>query len=373
MPLFRGAKRWLIMITGLLMSSILLVACGENSPSILNPAGPVASSESGVFYVILIIATIIFVGVEGILIFSIFKYRERPGMPTPPQMHGSMKVEIIWTVLPAIILFVVLGYTIKGLFEVATPPANERSMEVVAYGHQWWWEFYYPEYNITTADSLVVPANTVIHVKLYSDNVIHSFWVPALTGKVDVVPGHDNERWFKADQANKTYLGICAEYCGTQHANMRFDVVTNTPDNFMTWAHTQQQSAVVPARGSLEEKGQQLFQQQCTACHGIVGVNVKQEQRASDPRKNCDALTAGVAQGCWTGPNLTHFGSRKLIAGGVLENNADQCQPGSDLKNCNLAKWLRDPQQVKPGNAMNVGQLTEEQITQLVAYLESLK
>src|SRR6266700_1038998 len=221
MPLFRGTKRWLILVTGMLLSSILLAACGENSPSILSPAGPVASSESGVFYAILIIATIVFVAVEGVLIFSIIRFRERLGASTPKQLHGNTKIEMIWTIVPAIILFIVLGYTIRGLFEVATPPNDpgQKSITVTAFAHQWWWEFYYPEYNITTADSLVVPVNTVVNVNLYSNNVIHSFWVPQLTGKTDVIPGHNNERWFKADVPNKTYIGICAEYCGTQHAN----------------------------------------------------------------------------------------------------------------------------------------------------------
>src|SRR5581483_10120932 len=123
MPLFRGAKRWLILLPVMLLSSILLVACGEGSPSILNPEGPVANSESGVFYAILIIATIVFVAVEGILIFSIIRFRERPGDTTRPrQLHGNTKVEVAWTVIPALILFIVLGYTIRGLFEVATPP-----------------------------------------------------------------------------------------------------------------------------------------------------------------------------------------------------------------------------------------------------------
>jgi cytochrome c oxidase subunit 2 len=278
---------------------------------------------------------------------------------------------MLWTVIPALVLFIVLGYTIRGLFEVATPPANEKPMQVTAFAHQWWWEFYYPEYNITTADSLVVPVNTVVNVKLYSNNVIHSFWVPELTGKTDVVPGHDNYRWFKAEVPNKTYVGICAEYCGTQHANMRFIVVVNDQNDFLTWAHTQQQAAVTPAAGSIEAKGAQVFKDAgCQACHGIVGVDLKQ---AANPSPTCDPASAGPEQGCYIGPNLTHFGSRNEIAGGVLENNVAQCQDLNNLKDCNLAKWLHDPQGIKPGNDMSIGTLTNEQVQQLVAYLESLK
>lgn len=371
MPVFRRAKHWLILVTCLLLSSILLAACGENSPSILNTAGPVAKSEGGVFYAILVIATIVFVLVEGILIYSIIRYRERPGAPTPKQLHGNTKIEVLWTVVPAIILFIVLGYTIRGLFEVATPPATGPTVDVVAFGHQWWWEFYYPAYNITTADSLVIPANTTVRVKLYSNNVIHSFWIPELTGKTDVVPGRINEKWFKADYANKTYVGLCAEYCGTQHANMRFNVVSDTSDNFLSWVHTQQAAAATASSGSLAAKGAEVFKTAgCTACHGIVGTNLK---GAVDPTQKCDDPKSGPNEGCYVGPNLTHFGSRNLIAGGVLENNVDQCQSSSNLQNCNLAKWLKDPQGIKPGNDMQIGALTNEQISQLVAYLESLK
>ncbi|QBD81204.1 cytochrome c oxidase subunit II [Ktedonosporobacter rubrisoli] len=365
MPLFRGAKRWMILVTGLLFASILLAACGEGSPSILNPAGPVARDESGVFYIILIIATIVFVGVEGMLIYSVIRYRERPGSPNPRQIHGNTTIEIIWTVVPAVILFVVLIFTIQGLFSVAAQPAG-KTVEVEAVGHQWWWEFYYPEYKITTADTLHVPVNTVVHVTLYSNNVIHSFWVPELTGKTDVIPGHNNDKWFKADKTG-TFLGICAEYCGTQHANMKFDVAVDNNDSFQTWVSAQQQVATQPTSGSLAQQGQKIFQEQCQSCHGIVGVDMKSYQ---DPKVSCDSPTAA----CLVGPNLTHFGSRGFIAGGVLTNNANQCQPGPDIvQRCNLAKWLNDPQGIKPGNDMAIGQLTTDQINQLVAYLEGLK
>ncbi|EFH87296.1 cytochrome c oxidase, subunit II [Ktedonobacter racemifer DSM 44963] len=373
MPLFRRPKRWASLVAGLALTSILLTACGENSPSILDPAGPIARSESNVFWIILIIAAIVFVGVEGVLIYSTFRFRERPDSPTPPQIHGNTTVELIWTIIPAVVLLAVLSVTIKGIFDVATPPANStNTVEVTAYGHQWWWEFYYPEYKMTTADTLVIPPHTNVHVKLYSNNVIHSFWVPALTGKTDVIPGHDNEKWFSADTPDKTYLGICAEYCGTQHANMRFDVqVTHDNNGFLSWAQTQQQAAAVPAPGSLEAKGQEVFKNQCTTCHGIVGVSQSTPYlQDPNPVGRCD--DPQNANGCLIGPNLTHFGSRHLIAGGVLDYKAQDCNPGGDLSNCNLAKWISDPQKVKPGNDMTVN-VAKSDLPALVAYLESLK
>ncbi len=370
MPLFRKTKRWGIILSALLLSSLLLAACGENSPSILDTHGPIANSEAFVFYVILVIATIIFVGVEAMLLFSIFRFRERPGMPSPRQVHGNLTIEAIWTAIPAVVLFVVLFFTIQGLYQVAAQPVG-KALKVRAIGHQWWWEFYYEDYNFTTADTLHAPVGTIVHVDLFSNNVIHSFWIPQLTGKTDVIPGHDNQKWFKADNTGD-YLGICTEYCGIQHANMRFNVVIDRPDTFQTWVSTQQQAAVTPAAGSLEEQGAKLFAQSgCTACHGIVGVNVKGYY---DPAKDCANFNPAPtdSERCKVGPNLTHFGSRNMIAGGVLANNIDQCQPGH-LENCNLAKWLADPQGVKPGNDMQIGQLSPSQINALVAYLESLK
>ncbi|WP_338253559.1 cytochrome c oxidase subunit II [Dictyobacter halimunensis] len=362
------------------MSSILFAACGENSPSILNTAGPVAASESSLFWLILGISIVIFVLVEGILIFSIIRYRERPGMPNPFQNHGNLKLELIWTVIPTLVLFVILFFTIRGLLYVApenepAASASQPRMEVTAIGHQWWWEFYYPNYHVTTADTLEVPVNTTVHVKLFSNNVIHSFWVPALTGKTDVVPGHDNTKWFVAEKEG-TYTGICAEYCGTQHANMRFNVKVVNNNDFQTWVSGQQQAATAPT-DALAQKGAALFKNQCASCHGIVGVNLKQFYNTA---QECTDLPGGKANGtpqCLIGPNLTHFGSRNLIAGGVLDNNTENgnCDPNNPKlkEQCNLAKWLNDPQGIKPGNDMNIGSLTNEQIQQLVAYLEGLK
>lgn len=292
-------------------------------------------------------------------------------MPNPRQIHGNLQVEAIWTIIPAVVLFVVLFFTIQGLYQVAAQPAG-KPLIVRAIGHQWWWEFYYEDYNFTTADTLHAPVGTIVHVDLFSNNVIHSFWIPQLTGKTDVIPGHTNQKWFKADQTG-IYLGICTEYCGIQHGNMRFNVSIDTPDTFQTWVSTQQQAAVAPAAGSLAQQGQKLFTQTCTACHGIVGVNV---QGSYDPAKDCLNFNAAStdSERCKVGPNLTHFGSRDMIAGGVLMNNKDQCQPGPNLlQRCNLAKWLNDPQGVKPGNDMQIGPLTADQINALVAYLESLK
>ena len=364
MPLFRGMKRWGMLISALLLSSFLLAACGENSPSVLNPAGPVADRERILFWFILIVATIVFVAVEGMLIYSIIRYRERPNSPTPRQIHGNNTIEVIWTVAPSIFLFAVLIGTIYTMVNLAQPK-TPADVEVKAVGHQWWWEFDYVTQNgIVTADSLYVPTGAVVQVDLVSNNVIHSFWVPELTGKTDVIPGHNNHLWFTADHTG-TYRGECAEYCGDQHAHMDFNVVAYDPNTFQTWVHMAQANAATPAAGSLEQQGAKLFAGSggCTGCHGIVGVNLT---------SYADTRAAGLV-----GPNLTHFGSRRLIAGGVLSWDPTSCAIVNgqlvNKNNCGLYKWLQDPQGFKPGNDMIIGQLTDTQITQLIAYLESLQ
>ncbi|GAC1377911.1 MAG: cytochrome c oxidase subunit II [Ktedonobacteraceae bacterium] len=379
MPKFRGITRWGAITSVVLLSSLLLAACGSNA-TILEPAGPVASQEANLFWFVLWVATFIFVAVEAALIYSIIRYRARPNTPEPRQLHGNNTLEIMWTVAPALFLFAVLAGTIYTMFGLQQPTGNH--LEVQAIGHQWWWEFRYPNQNITTADSLYVPKDTVVQVDLVSNNVIHSFWIPALTGKTDDIPGHNNIKWFKADRAG-TYIGECAEYCGTQHAHMEFNVVVfNSGDEFNTWVSTQQQAAQT-STDALAAQGAKLFAGAggCTACHGIVGLNIKDWSATT--------TTSGLPVSSLVGPNLTHFGGRSLIAGGVLSANDNLDHPDYTWANtpacsvasghiankaqCGLYQWLHDPQGVKPGNDMNIGALSDTQIDQLAAYLESLK
>ena len=310
-------------------------------PNILNPHGYVALAESNLFWFILIIATTVFVLVMSFFIYSIIRFRARPGSPEPVQRHGNSALELAWTIVPTVVLMGVLGTTIYTLLFAIQQPTNVTTITVDAIGHQWWWEFQYPGQNVTTADELHVPLNTVIHVNLISDNVIHSFWIPDLAGKTDVIPGHDNYMWFKSDTPGY-YRGECAEFCGTQHANMDFEVVVESQSAYNAWVANQQKPAATPT-SALAIQGAALFASKtCIGCHVI---NVK-----------------GVPASHLIGPNLTHFGSRQLIAGGVLDNNPQ-----------NLATYLRNPQAVKNGIDMPDLNLTQSEIDALVAYLDSLK
>jgi cytochrome c oxidase subunit 2 len=392
--------RWLIPV--LLGICLLFVAgCGLGNSNILDPQGPVALSESNLFWFILIVAAVVFFLVEAILIYSVIRFRARPDSPEPRQIHGNTKLEIWWTIVPSLVLFLVLALTVKALFSIQEPASNPNNptMYVNVFGHQWWWEFRYfdnesdalanadnvvnntnpdsPQPTVITADELVVPKGTTVHLNLVSDNVIHSFWIPQLTGKTDVIPGHANHMWFQADTLG-TYQGACAEFCGDQHAHMRFEVVVknmNGADSFESWMTAQQAPAYDPAStlpagtpkptcadgdphsSNQAFEGKYLFycatfanNTACIQCHSVFGSDY-----------------GGIkAQGV-VGPNLTHFGSRDLIAGGVLQN----C-PGQ--QNCaTLAQWLTNPQSVKPGNDMPDLGLAPDQVQALVAYLESLQ
>jgi cytochrome c oxidase subunit 2 len=360
---------------------LLIAGCSLGNSNTLDPQGPVASQESGLFWIILVVATIVFVAVESILIYSVFRFRARPDSPEPRQIHGNTKLEIWWTIVPSLVLFVVLAVTVRTLFMIQEPADTGKTMYVNVLGHQWWWEFRYfnnanaalantavvhpnplddtPTPTVVTADELVVPQGWQVHLNLLSDNVIHSFWIPQLTGKTDVIPGHANHMWFQADTLG-TYTGACAEFCGDQHAHMRFDVVVKPTagiNSFSAWESAQEAPAAEPAPGSLAAQGKALFfsgvfanNTACIQCHSIYGTSYNNIKAQS-----------------FIGPNLTHFGSRDLIAGGVLQN----CPGQSDCQT--LAQWLTNPQSIKPGNDMPDLGLTPAQVQALVAYLESLQ
>src|SRR5215472_6887779 len=337
MPKFRGMKRWGLILSVVLLSSLILAACGENSPTILNPAGPVALKESNLFWFILVVATIVFVAVEAALIYSIVRFRERPNSPAPVQTHGNHTIELIWTIVPSVFLFVVLVGTIYTMFGLTSfTSANNRPLEIRVVGHQWWWEFDYLNEHIVTADELVIPVGTRVEAQLLSQNVIHSFWVPELFGKTDVVPGHNNMSIFQADHVG-TFRGQCTEFCGLQHAHMNFYVIVKSLDDYNAWVTSQQQAAAKTPTDPNALAGQKLFLGSggCQGCHGIVGVNLKSEN---------DPLAKSLV-----GPNLTHFGSRRQIAGGILTWDPASCVvvAGSNgqpkIQNpdaCGLYQWL---------------------------------
>jgi cytochrome c oxidase subunit 2 len=328
--------------TTVLASALLLVmgaACGGPHPqTAFNPRSEYAVAGLDLFVLVIWLGVIIGVIVEAVLIWAAIRYRRRPGDRLPPQIHGNSLVEILWTTGPVIVVGFILFETLPVIFQTQAP-APAGSMNVNVIGHQFWWEFQYPDASVVTANELHLPIGRTANLILTSNDVIHSFWVPALGGKRDAFPSHTNYIWMTPDSTGE-FPGQCYQLCGYSHGNMRERAIIQSPEDFQAWLTAQQQPAVQPTEGDAAE-GAQLFQTRgCVACHTIGGT---------------------AAQGR-IGPNLTHFASRGTMAGSIMENNAQ-----------NIHTWLKDPPAVKPGSIMpNLG-LNDHELQVLVAYLQSLK
>lgn len=329
--------RWAALVLLLAVSSLLSSCLGVSPQTTVVPGSGFARMILDLYAIIFWLAVAVFVVVEAVLVYAVVRFRRRPHDALPAQLHGNTRLEIAWTIAPALVLFAIAVPTIDAIFASSTPPAGD-ALEVKVTGYQWWWEITYPDGQVVTASDIHVPVGRPITFTLNSVDVIHSFWVPRLGGKMDVVPGRTNHLYFSVDSPG-TYMGQCVEFCGLQHANMKLRLVADTPEDFAAWIRRQQAPAAAPT--GLAREGADLFAASaCVGCHTVAGT---------------------PAQGK-VGPNLTHFGSRGAIAGAMLENTPE-----------NLARWLRDPQEVKPGNKMPDLNLSDQDIAKLVAYLESLQ
>ena len=326
------------LLTGLL--AIILAACsGENLPyNTLNPAGPVAQKQADLFWLVFWIAAVVFVLVEAGLLYVIWRFRRRSPADTPKQVHGNTRLEIAWTIIPALLLAGVAVPTVGTIFDLAESPEGAMRVEITA--HQWWWEVNYPDLGVVTANDIHIPTGEQVTFELESKDVIHSFSVPRLAGKQDVVPGRINTLNLSAD-APGVYRGQCQEFCGLSHANMKFRVIAQEPTEFDAWVEEQLQDVAAPPPAEIET----IVTGTCMACHVVGGLESVSGQPPTTPA-----------------PNLTHFGSRLTIAAGMLPNTEED-----------LARWLRDPPEVKAGSKMPDYDLTEDQIEALVEYLRSLK
>ena len=279
--------------------------------------------------------------VEGILIWTILRYRQRPGNAEPKHVHGNTTLEILWTAIPAVILVFIAVPTVRTIFRTQAPAAA-GALQVEVIGHQWWWEFRYPLANgdtVVTANEVHVPVGRTVELAMTSRDVIHSFWVPQMGGKRDVVPGRVNRIVFTPTEPGE-YLGQCAEFCGDSHALMKMRLIAHTPEDFERWLREEGEPAVEPADSAVLVGKQLVTGGVCAGCHIIEGTN---------------------AQFGRLGPNLTHLARRSTIAAGVLENNA-----------ANLHRWIADPQAVKPGALMPDAGLSDLEIRYIVAYLQTL-
>jgi cytochrome c oxidase subunit 2 len=312
------------------------MAMSDFPSSIFDPQAPQAGAISHLFIVTLAICAVIFSLVTGLIVYSLVKFRWREGEADPHQTAGNKTVEIIWTVIPVVIVVLLFAMTVHAM-QIADPPPPAHP-DLIVVGHQWWWEAQYPKSGAIVANEIHIPVGIPMSVRLDSTDVLHEFWVPQLTRKMTTVPHANNHVWLEADKAG-TYEGVCSEYCGTQHAWMRFLVVAQPQAEFDAWQKAQLASAPVPSGEAA--KGLQLFQQMtCISCHAIGGTDAKAR----------------------VGPDLTHFASRRQLGSGAVENTPE-----------NLRRWLKNPQDVKPGVKMPNFNLTEKQVAEFAAYLETLK
>jgi cytochrome c oxidase subunit II len=315
-----------------------------STPSIFAPVSTPAMAIRDLSYFVLGICAVIFIVVAGMLAYSLIRFRGRPGEAErePPQLYGSNQIELAWTAVPVLIVVILFLATARYIFGIEGLQATPGALNVAVVGHQWWWEIRYPDLGIVTANELHVPVSdpadpTPTFLTLESADVIHSFWVPQLAGKMDVIPNKTNRVWIDPHMPG-VYVGQCAEYCGLQHAGMLLQVTVHSTAAFAEWVTTQQ----APAHDdSGVRRGRELFQSvACINCHTVRGT---------------------PANGIF-GPDLTHLMSRATLAAGVAENTAD-----------NLRTWITDPDALKPGARMPAMKLSPAEVEHIVAYLLTLR
>jgi cytochrome c oxidase subunit 2 len=334
---------------GFLLWSIASAAAepAPSSTGLTNIFAPESTPAKSIFDLsifVLVITGVIFVVVFTLLVYSVVKFR---GTTTnagrePAQVYGSTQIELAWTIIPILIVVVLFLATARVIHAVQDAPMPATAVEVTAIGHQFWWEFRYPKLGIVAANELHIPVSdpanpTPTFLKLLSADTDHSFWIPQLAGKTDLIPNHPNSMWMDPHRTG-IFLGQCAQYCGTQHAKMLLRVSVDSPEDFAAWVRAQQQPAV------LDEKaiaGRRVFE--TTACI------------------NCHAISGTVANGRF-GPDLTHLMSRTTIASGAAENTAEK-----------LRLWIQNPDAIKPGSRMPAMQLSDADLDAVVRYMETLR
>jgi cytochrome c oxidase subunit II len=338
----------LTLLCGMLLAAALCNA-GEPQanpvPSIFAPRSTPAESIRHLSFFVLSVTGLIFAVVFTLLAFAIVKFRRKPGDRgrEPAQVYGSTQIELAWTVIPILIVAVLFAATAQMIHAIQDAPRPAGgAIEVTAIGHQFWWEFRYPALGIVTANELHVPVSDSAHptptfLKLLSSDTDHSFWVPQLAGKTDLIPNHPNETWLDPHDTG-LFLGQCAQYCGTQHAKMLLRVYVDSPEDFKAWTHEQQQVANQDER---EAAGRHVFENTaCLNCHAINGTN-------------------GTGR---FGPDLTHLMTRRTIAAGAAENTPE-----------NLRLWIQNPDAIKTGSLMPAMKLNDAELDALVRYLETLR
>jgi len=336
-----------VLLAGVLLAASLCFAAPTDPsplPSIFDPRSTPTKSIYQLSHFVLSVTGLIFAVVFGLLAYAVVKFRRRTGDNgrEPAQVYGSTQIELAWTVIPVLIVVVLFLATARVVHSIQDAPKPESAVEVVVVGHQFWWEFRYPKLGVVTANELHIPVSEAAHptptfMTLLSADTDHSFWIPQLAGKTDLIPNRVNHMWMDPYETG-IFLGQCAQYCGTQHAKMLLRVYVDSSQDFATWVHAQQQPALLDTNVTA---GRRVFE--TTACI------------------NCHAIAGTVANGRF-GPDLTHLMSRQTIASGAADNSKS-----------NLRLWIQKPDAIKPGSLMPAMQLSDADLDALVDYLETLR
>lgn len=287
----------------------------------------------------LIFSAFIVLLIGGAIIIATIKFREKKNLREPKQVFGHKYTEIIWTILPLIAVIVFFVMTLNVMKKINKPIPKGYKPDIIIIAKQWWWDMRYPKQNVITANELHIPVGKKLLMQVESTDVIHTWWVQELGGKIDAIPGRLNYSWVSVPQTG-VFDGTCSEYCGTQHAWMRIRVIVETQEDFDKWVANQQRRPEIP-EDSLAQEGAMLFMRKtCLSCHSVTA----------------DPANAKL------GPDLSHMGSRQTLLSGMKENNTK-----------NLTEWLRDPQKIKEGALMPSFMLNDNELKALVSYLEGLK
>ena len=356
-------SRQIVTITGSLIlvafvTWLLFIAFDEsavdNRMSTLNPLSWQTQRYHDVYELVWWLSGAVFVAIMAATLILSILYRERPGNEPRRDIHGNTRLEILWTIIPIIIVLIMVVPTFSAVIAVEAD-ADEGALEGTATGHQWWFEFTYHDEDgnemFRTANEMHVPVGRAVNVSLQSNDVIHAFWVPALFGKKDMMPGHNNRLWFTPNSGTEgMHYGQCVEYCGDSHANMRFRIFVDSQEGYDQWVANQMSDAAW-SNDELVQAGRELFVAKgCNSCHQVAYSKDDAPDWLIPPR------VAAI------GPNLSHIASRTTIASALL-----------DRDEASMREWLANPPAVKPGSRMPNLELTEDEITKLIAMLDSLE
>jgi cytochrome c oxidase subunit II len=319
------------------LAAFLTAAC-DGAPSALDPRGPGAARIAGLWWLMLVISIVVFVVVLVLMAMGLRRAGSAAADPRRAVRWGEPLIVLGGVVIPAVVLTAVFVVSLRDMSALSSPQGS-GALEISVTGHDWWWEVAYDRPGAVTANEIHIPVGEPVQLELTTDDVIHSFWVPQLQAKTDMVPGRVNRMWIEADEPGR-YRGQCAEFCGLQHANMIFYVIAQPRADFETWLEGEARPAVEPGQSSAIQGRDVFLRSTCAGCHAVRGTSARAR----------------------VGPDLTHLATRETIASGVLDNSR-----------INLARFITDPQEVKPGAIMPPTELSSQELSALLDYLEGLR